>query len=156
MLFMLSVEPISHSSIELQDECWHVMFVNDVTEVDIITSVVYAESAGEYYEHAQDAILDVISNRMSSNYFPNSPLGVVLQKRQFDGKWESGYKYHNTERYDTIKQMVIDWYNSKYKNRVLGSDYCWYYNPKTSTNNRFVNWANTRNGVIIGNHRFFK
>lgn len=136
--------------------CNHVIFENDLTEVDIITSIVYAESAGEYSNNAQNAILDVISNRISSKHYPNSPLGVVLQRGQFDGKWQHGYKYRNTKRYTQIKNIVVEWYAGCYPITVLDFGYCWYYNPKTSTDKKFVAWAQTRPSVIIGNHRFFK
>lgn len=140
------------------NECRVTLFVNDVTEIDIVTSILYAESAGEYHpqDDSQKAILDVVSNRMASPKFPNSPLGVLLQKGQFDGKWVKGFKHKDSVRYNHLKCVVEEWYASCHPISVLDFGYCYYYNPRTSTDTTFVSWANTRSGMVIKSHRFFK
>ena len=63
-------------------------------ELDELARVLMSEAAGEGYSGMAD-VASVIRNRVNSGRFPNDPLDVVRQPRQFSGVNDGGNVPYN-------------------------------------------------------------
>lgn len=149
--------PVTHSiKIEEKDSIC-VLLRNDMPNFrEYITSVVYAESKGEHVGDmdGQKAILDAIRWRERDNYHPNNAYSVVTQPGQFDGKWQDGWKDRHTDRWIEIDELVCNWIGNPDTIYILPEGFRWFHNPRTSDDSSWVEYCNTRDKIIIGNHTF--
>lgn len=89
----------------------------------------------------------VILNRIENNQFPNTLLGVISQRGQFDG-----YKYmrYRTSLSDTTAVKLI---------QGLGRncDVLYFYNPKTATDKQFIRLMRRKHKLITATkkHLFY-
>jgi spore germination cell wall hydrolase CwlJ-like protein len=110
-----------------------------------LTKLINSECWSEGFLRKRE-VLGVIMSRVLHKKFPNSILGVIYDKGQFDGV---GTKYfiYTEETYKLVKQ----WYLEKYV-----SKYLFFYNPCSSTDTRFIRWVYKKypNTFFIDNHLF--
>lgn len=88
-------------------------FFTDFSKVDrfIIYRIVEAEVTGKGYKCKKN-VAAVIFNRIKSEKFPNTPYGVVFQKKQFAPTMDG--RYWEVTITDETKEAVIDCYNEGY------------------------------------------
>lgn len=122
-------------------------FVITENDIYIMAQVVYAESRGETFD-GKVAVASVILNRLVSPKFPDTISGVIYQPNAFS----------------CVKDKKInikpdkDSFEAVYK-AISGTDptsqSTFFYNPVISTS-AWVNRANKKDVLRIGNHIFFK
>lgn len=132
---------------------------NNLGVLDIFTSIVYSEAELTGNDDYIAAVIEVIIHRVDNKHFPNTFTGVLYQKRQFDGKFETGWKHCGTDRYADVYDMVVNYHDEylcgNYTPQVLPSkNYKHYYNPTTTTNKRFVSAMQKYYNLKLGKHNF--
>lgn len=60
---------------------WHISLTNE--EIDLLAKIVWIEARGESQE-GQEAVVEVIFNRMLAENYPNDLIGVISQLGQFE------------------------------------------------------------------------
>lgn len=93
-------------------------------EADIVAlaQTLYGECRG-CSELQQRAVCWCIFNRVDSDTFPDTVIGVITQKSQFFGYSPNNPVWDNL--YELAKQCLIDWHNGE--NRVFDSDYLYFH-----------------------------
>ena len=129
-------------------------------EIQILAQTLLGEAGGEGLQGMR-AVAHVIRNRMASNRFPNSAIGVAQQPQQFSA-WNSGEGGNNPGRYgpgsagwNTAIQAINQVFNGNDQDITGGATHYWA--PRGMPNGRDPYWARseTTNGrVRIGNQIF--
>lgn len=120
---------------------WNVTLSNN--EIDLLSRIVYHEARGES-NVGQQAVVEVILNRMKSSKYPNSLHGVVSQPGQF-ASYKLINRSMNQSQFNNCKKNVKK--VLKGKTNILSKSYLYF----------SVGGHSNHAGVIrIGNHQFCK
>lgn len=98
------------------------------------------------------AVMQVVMNRVKSDLFPNTVQSVIYQKGQFDGIHTKHFKSDTTQVFKHTFQLAKKIYFSEVK--VVPSTTLFYFNPKISTDKKFIKWCSKFNYIIIQDHKF--
>lgn len=92
-------------------------------EADIVAlaQLLYGECRG-CSELQQRAVCWCVFNRVDSDKFPDTVIGVITQRSQFFGYSPNNPVWDNL--YELAKQCLIDWYNGE--NRVFSKDFLYF------------------------------
>lgn len=136
------------------------MFYKKYLEILIVAQTIYGEARSDGY-HGMLAVANVIKNRVRHKDFPNSYIGVCLQKYQFsmwnDMNEANTQKALNADKTDASFKMALEIasgvINGKLQDNTNGADH--YHTiamgfPK-SWDRRFIKPTGD-----IGSHRFYK
>jgi hypothetical protein len=88
------------------------------------------------------AIGTVVLNRVESEEYPSSIMGVISQRKQFHGYQSRLYKKVPDSASIQAAELVLSGYRS------FGNDVVYYLNQNTATNARFIAYVNTLDFVI--------
>ena len=93
----------------------------DPTEVTALAQTLYGECRG-CSELQQRAVCWCVFNRVDSEQFPDTVLGVVSQKNQFFG-YKTTFPVTD-ELYQLAYDCMVDWHNGE--NRVFGPEFLYF------------------------------
>ena len=93
----------------------------DPAEVTALAQTLYGECRG-CSELQQRAVCWCVFNRVDSEQFPDTVIGVVSQKNQFFG-YKTTFPVTD-ELYQLAYDCMVDWHNGE--NRVLDEDMCFF------------------------------
>ena len=112
----------------------------ELTEEQYITllEVVQQESGGHDYD-AVLAVMSVITNRVDSDWHPNTVWSVITAKGQFEAYGAGHYKRHRGKVTDITKQAVRDGLNGKKNVSVLNFWSDWYYKKQGRNDEEAIN-----------------
>lgn len=131
------------------------MSIIDLDEYKCLVQALYFEARGESLK-GQQAVAQVILNRVDSKRFPDTICGVVNQPKQFsythDGLSDTIDVKNAIDKkaLNAISLVAIDAINDTYKGIVSGANHYYAHNITTP------NWALESESIIIGNHTFLK
>lgn len=94
----------------------------DPADVTALAQTLYGECRG-CSKLQQRAVCWCIFNRVDSEQFPDTVLGVITQKSQFFGYSASNPVWDSL--YQIAQDCLIDWHNGE--NRVFDSDYLYFH-----------------------------
>lgn len=94
----------------------------DEAEVLALAQTLYGECRG-CSELQQRAVCWCIFNRVDDSRFPDTVVGVIIQKGQFFGYSASNPVWDSL--YDVAYSCLVDWHNGE--NRVLEPEYLYFY-----------------------------
>lgn len=94
----------------------------DSKDVTALAQTLYGECRG-CSKLQQRAVCWCIFNRVDSEQFPDTVLGVITQKSQFFGYSASNPVWDSL--YQIAQDCLIDWHNGE--NRVFDSDYLYFH-----------------------------
>lgn len=120
-----------------------------VNEVDLFSRLVNAEAEGESLE-GQLAVATVIMNRVKSSEFPNSIIGVIMDKNwgyQFTPVLDGRIKLPASDSAKKAVNMVLGGYRS------FKADITYFINPKKAESTWII--KNKTFFKSIGNHDFY-
>lgn len=123
--------------------------VVDWEEVEICARLVSAEAGNQSYK-GQLAVLDVVYNRLQNKSKYKSYKDVIFRPGMFDGIGTKHWYNPQPEHYEIAKDKII------YNKSVLSSDYEYFHNPITSTDQRWIKLVEKNGYIDIGEHRFCK
>lgn len=92
------------------------------TEIDMLEQITYYESRGDV-DVGQQAVVEVILNRMKNKTFPDTLYGVISQKGQFSSYKRLGGSKYKPE-YDVVKKNVKKVLNGE--TNILSNDYLYF------------------------------
>lgn len=137
------------SSYEMSSDVKDAVYKNNLSkeDIDLIASVVYAESQGEPFE-GKIGVASVILNRLSNPLFPKSVKDVIYQRNAFSCVINGHLDIQpDIEAYKAVDEAL----NGKDPTKEA----VFFYNPETASSSWIKNAAKEVT-VTIGNHTFFK
>lgn len=106
-------------------------------EIDLLALLVMAESEGEC-EEGQRLVIDVVLNRVDSEYFPNTVTEVIYQSNQFTSMWNN--RVNRCEVQEHFRELVIEELESRTNYDVIffrAGKYSKYGTPLFSIENHY-------------------
>lgn len=111
----------------------------------LLTALVNSESRREPIK-GKLLVAQCVWDRVSSKHFPNTLEKVIYQRGQFDGIRNKYFRYEH--------HIYIDLKKFYFKKKIIDQNILWFYNPKISTDKRFVKWVSKFKSYTVGNHKF--
>lgn len=125
-------------------------------DLDLLARTIWGEARGQP-RAGQEAVANVIMNRVRSRRYPSTPAAVVLQRAQFSA-WNAGNpnraKMEAVTDADPQFRLALDIARRALEGTLaqhVSADTLHYVNPRVS----WPSWAQTASGALdIGDHRF--
>lgn len=137
------------------EEVEHNITHNEISEEDLLllTKLINSESHSENFIDKLYVGSSVL-NRMNNNNFPNTLDSVIYQKNQYAGIHNKLFRYDPTNYNDrtSYSAAYILLHHGVFCDKVL-----FFFNPKTSTNRKWVNHMYKNHEVLFNgtNHDYF-
>ena len=104
--------------------------------LELLASVINSEASGESYEEKL-RVGNVVLNRVSSKYYPNSIKEVIYQPKQFSGINSYLFRY-DTDGDRGDKESIKAAKELLEGKRILPKNIIGFFNAKRATNRKFV------------------